>query len=41
MSSNGQALPVLLLCASGHLLVCCYLCHNGIVATDSSQESQW
>lgn len=37
---NGQALPVLLLCPIGHLLVCRHLRHAGHVASDPSENGQ-
>ena len=36
---NGQAIPVLLLCPLGYVLVCHHLRHNGLVASDPSEES--
>lgn len=40
LCGNGQALPVLLLCSSGHILVCHDLHHTGSVASDSSKAGQ-
>lgn len=40
VSGDGSAVPVLLLCASGHFLVRHNLRHHGHVAPDTAEESQ-
>lgn len=40
MRGHGPALPVLLLCATGHLLVCGHLRHAGHLAADPAEAGQ-